>query len=96
MSEEKECAKTERALFNIIAINLETDEIVYESKVIAEGEKEALYESDLKEKLAAKSMHRDDVHLIITEIGPVPGKRKPKKFKVLGQVGNTALMTEEK
>jgi hypothetical protein len=96
--EEEEMAEIKndsRALFSIIAIDLESDEIVYENKVIAEGEKEALFESDLKEKLKLKKLTRDDVHLIVKEIGSVPSRIRPRKFRVLGTVGKHSLMKEE-
>lgn len=84
-----------RGLFEIIGINLEDDSIVYKAKVIAEGEKEALFESDLKEKLKANKLTRDDVHLIIREIGAVPARIRPRKFRVVGKLGKHSLMKEE-
>ena len=84
-----------RGLFEIVAIGLESGEIIYEDKVIAEGEKEALWESSLKETLNSKKLTRDDVHILVREFGKVPAKVKPKKFTVISKVGKTMLAKEE-
>jgi len=84
-----------RALFEIVAIDLDSGTIVYESKVIAEGEKEALFESDLKEKLAAKKMTREDVHILVREFGQVPAKCRMHKFVVKGRLGKHLVAKEE-
>ena len=85
-----------RGLFEIYAVNLETDEIVFEQKVVAEGESDALYNSDLKEGLRLDGLKKDDVHIVVREIGPVPKKEKAKTVKILGQVGNLVLGKEKK
>ena len=83
-----------RGLFEIHAINLDTDEIVFHQKVIASGEKEALFESNLKETLKEQGISRDDIHLIVKEIGQVPAKEKAKTVKIIGQIGKTILGKE--
>jgi len=85
-----------RGLFEIYAINLENDEIVFSEKVVAEGESDALYNSGLKEALKVKGLRKDDVHMVVKEIGSVPKKEKAKTVKILGQVGNLVLGKEKK
>lgn len=93
MVEEKK--DNSRGLFNIIAINLDNDEIVYDSKIIAEGENKALFESDLKESLKDKKLTLDDVHLIVKEIGLVPSRTRPRKFTIRGKLGKNIIAREE-
>lgn len=78
-----------RGLFEIHAINVETDEIVFTQKVVAEGEKEALFESDLKENLKKKELSKDDVHIIVTFLGSVPVKEKIKKVSLVEKMVKT-------
>lgn len=94
MSDVKDC--NSRGLFEIVAINIETSEIVYEDKVISEGEKEALFDSNLKEVLNSKKLTRDDVCVLTRCFGVVPEKVRPKRFKVIGKIGKTMLASEEK
>lgn len=75
-----------RGLFEIHAVKLATDEVVFEQKVVAEGETDALYESDLKSKLKDLGLSKDEVHIVITEIGPVPLKPKAQVVKLLDKV----------
>lgn len=85
---------SERALFAIRAINKDTDEVVFSAEVVAEGEKEALYNSNLKETLKEKKLKKEDVNLIITEIGKLPPKETVKNVKILGQLGSHILAKE--
>jgi hypothetical protein len=89
------CGKM-RGLFMIRAINKETDEIVYAAEIIAEGEKEALYESDMKSYLKDKKLSRDDVHILVKELIQVPAKEDVKKVRVLGQIGEFAAVKVQK
>jgi hypothetical protein len=75
-----------RGLFEIYAVSLKDDKVVFEQKVVAEGEKEALFESDLKEGLKKLEMCKDDVHIVVREIGPVPPKEKTHVVKLLDKV----------
>lgn len=86
----------DRALFEIRAFNKETDERVFSQEVIADGEKEALFESDLKVSLKEKGLSKDDVNIIVREFGKIPAKEKAKMVKVIGQVGKLMLGTEQK
>jgi len=88
--------ETNRGLFTIKAINKETDEIVYSEDIVAESEKDALYESALKEGLKKKGLRKDDVHLVVKEIGQVPPKEKIQRVKVLGQCGDFVVGKKEK
>jgi len=83
-----------RALFEIRAIDKETDEVVYSKEVVADGEKEALFESDLKEVLKAKNLRKEDVTIITREFGQVPVREKAKIVKFLGQAGSFILGKE--
>jgi hypothetical protein len=94
MMEEKKVDNS-RGLFNIIAINLDTDEIVYNSLIIAEGENKALFESDLKDDLKKLKLTLDDVHVIVKEIASVPARTKPRKFTIKGKLGKHILAREE-
>ena len=94
--EEQMSDSKERGLFSIRAISKETDEIVYSAEIVACGENEALYESDMKDALKAKKLTRDDVHVIVTEIGKLPAKEDIKKVKVLGQIGDFAAVKVQK
>ena len=85
-----------RGLFEIRAVNKETDEIVYKSEVIADGEKEALFESDLKETLKSLKLNRDDVTIVVRNFGAIPAKEKAKTVKLLGQLGNIIVGKEQK
>lgn len=87
--------KEERGLFEIVAISKDSDEIVYEEKIVAEGEKEALFESDLKEQLKVKGLKREDVHVLVREFGTLPAKEDVKIVKIIGQVGKTILAKEK-
>ena len=87
-------AKNERGLFEIRAIAIENDEVIYKADVIAEGESDALFQSDLKEALKSKKMTRDDVNILIREFGPLPKKERAKTVRVIGQVGNLVLAKE--
>ena len=73
-----------RGLFEIRAIDIETDEVIYSVEVVAEGEKEALFESDLKEKLKAKRMSRQDVDIVVREFGELP-ERSVRKRNIFGK-----------
>ena len=84
-----------RALFEIRVINKDTDERVFSTEVIADGEKEALFESDLKQVLKDKGLTREDVHILVREFGSVPAKEKAKMVKVIGQVGRMVLGKEQ-
>jgi len=81
-----EAKEVQRGLFEIFAIQLSTDKIVFEQKVVADGENEALYESDLKDKLKELKIKRDEVCLIVREIGPVAPKSKPHMVRLLDKV----------
>ena len=85
-----------RGLFEIHAVNLDTDEVVFQEKVVAEGESDALYCSSMKEELKKLGLKRDDVHIIVREIGCVPKREKAKTVKILGQVGGLMLSKEQK
>lgn len=58
-----------RALFEIRAVSKETDEVVYSKEIVADGEKEALFESDLKESLKTQGLKKDDVTILVREFG---------------------------
>jgi len=73
-----------RGLFQIRVINLDTDNIIHSEEVIAEGESDALFQSNLKDVLKNNRLTRDDVHIIIKEFGSVPKRDKIKTVKVLG------------
>ena len=88
--------KKERGLFQIFAIDKASDMVVFEEMVVSEGESEALFDSSLKENLQSAKRTKDDVHIIVVEISPIPPKETIKKVKVLGGIGNTALVREEK
>jgi len=85
-----------RGLFEIRAIILDTGEVLDIQDVIADGEKEALFESDLKEKLKSRKLTLDDVHVLVREFGQVPAKEKAKYVKVLGKLGKTIVGRESK
>ena len=83
-----------RGLFEIRAIDKSTDEVIYKDEVIAEGETDALFESNLKEVLKEKKLTRDDVTVLIREFGAVPNKERAKKLEIKGQFGKTILARE--
>lgn len=87
--------KDSRALFEIRVFNKDTDERIHSEEVIADGEKEALFESRLKEVLKEKDLTRDDVVILIREFGPVPAKEKVKMVKIVGQMGKMVLGKEQ-
>lgn len=84
-----------RGLFEIHAIHKDTNEVVFHQKVVAEGEKEALFESNLKEELKKNNVTKDEVHLLVKEIGQLPAKEDVKTVKILGQIGKTSLVQEK-
>ena len=73
-------------LFQIRVVDLETREIVHSEEVVADGESEALFNSKVKEVLKAKSLTKDDVHIIAKELDSVPKREKVKTVKVLGGI----------
>ena len=88
--------KKERGLFQIHAIDKETDMVVFEEMVVSDGESEALFDSSLKENLKEAKRTKDDVHVIVVEVSEIPPKEDVKKVRVLGGIGNTALVRETK
>jgi hypothetical protein len=84
-----------RALFQIRAINKDTDKVVVSEEVVAEGEKEALYESDLKEKLDAIGLKKSDVHVIVKAFGSLPPKEEVKSVKIIAGVDGYKLIKEK-
>jgi len=85
-----------RGLFGIWVVELDSDVIVYKDEVIAEGESDALFNSNLKEVLKEKKLKRDDVHVIVKEIGSVPKREKAKTVKIIGQAAGFMLSKEQK
>lgn len=77
-----------RGLFEVYAIHLETEEIVFEQKIVAESEQEALLWSNFKEALKEKKLSKNDLHLIVREIGEVPERQKPQAVKLLDKICN--------
>ena len=88
------CCNT-RALFQIRAIKKETDEVVFSSEVVAEGEKEALYESSMKEELKSKGLNKSDVHILVKSFGPLPAKEEVKNVKIIGQAAGFTLTKDK-
>ena len=84
----------DRSLFDIYAINKDTSEVVFNEKVVAEAEKDALFESNLKEKLTELKLRKDEVHMVVHELGTVPAKEHVKTVKILGEFGKTKLVKE--
>lgn len=84
-----------RALFQIRAINKDTDKVVVSAEVVAEGEKEALYESDLKENLEVLGLKKSDVHIIVRSIGSLPAKEEVKSVKIIAGVDGYKLIKEK-
>jgi len=71
--------KNERGLFQIRAVDIETDEVVYQAEIVAEGEKEALFDSDLKEVLKNKNLTRHDVDILVKELDSLPARTRIKR-----------------
>lgn len=84
-----------RGLFEIHAIHKDTDEVVFHQKVVAEGEKESLWESNLKDELKKKNISREEVHLLVKEIGTLPAKEDVKKVKIVGSIGKYEVVKNE-
>lgn len=78
---------TNRGLFTIRAVDKATDRVVYIEDIVADSEKDALYESNLKDGLKDLGLKKDDVWLVVKEFGQVPPKEKVQTVKVLGQLG---------
>jgi len=85
-----------RALFQIRAVSKETDEIVFSAEVIAEGEKEALYESDMKEILKKAGLGKGDVHILVKAFGTLPAKEDIKNVRLIGSVAGLSLVKDKK
>jgi len=83
-----------RGLFGIRVVDLETDKVVHAEEVVAEGEQDALFESDVKEALKKLGLKKEDVHIIVKEFGSVPQKPRPKTVRFVGQLGKTILGRE--
>ncbi len=75
-----------RAIYHVYAVKKDADEIVFEQKVVAESEKDALYESDLKEALKKKEISKDDIFTVCSFVGEVPAKEKVQKVSVVEKV----------
>ena len=88
--------ETNRGLFTLKAVNKATDEVVYTEDIVADGEKEALFESNLKEGLKAIGLTKNDVWLVVKEFGEVPLQEKVQNVRVLGQVGKLVLGRKSK
>jgi hypothetical protein len=84
-----------RALFQIRAVVKETDEVVFNAEVVAEGEKEALYESDMKEVLKKAGLGKDDVHILVKSFGTLPPKEVVKNVKIIGAAGGFTLTKDK-
>ncbi|MFA6971417.1 MAG: hypothetical protein WC208_08460, partial [Gallionella sp.] len=59
-------------------------EIIDSEEVIAEGEADALFQSNVKSVLKEKKLKKEDVHIIVKEFGSVPKKERPKMVRVMG------------
>lgn len=84
----------ERGLFQIRAINKDTDEIVFSEEVVADGESDALFNSKLRESLKKEGLDKDDVHIVVREFGSIPKKERSKTIRLLGKAGNLILGKE--
>ena len=78
-----------RGLFQIRVIDLDTDGIVYAEEVVAEGESDALFQSDVKRVLKEKGLHREDVHIICVEMAPVPKRQRPQAVRLIDRICGT-------
>lgn len=85
-----------RALFQIRAVNKFTDVVEYAEEVVAEGEKEALFESNMKEALKAKGLTKADVNVLVKSFGILPAKEEVKSVKLVGELGKYSLVKEDK
>ena len=86
----------ERALFQIRAVSKETDAIVFSSEVVAEGEKEALYESNMKEELKSKNLTKNDVHILVKAFGTLPAKEEVKNVRIIASAAGLTLTQDKK
>jgi hypothetical protein len=84
-----------RALFQIRAVKKDTDEVVFASEVVAEGEKEALYESTMKEELTKKNLTKSDVHIIVKSFGTIPAKEEAKNVRIVGKIDGFTLVKDK-
>jgi len=82
------CKVSCRALFEIRAVSIETDEVIYKTEIVAEGEKEALFDSDLKEVLKSKKLSKYDVDIVVREFGRLPERAPRRKNFFTGKKGN--------
>lgn len=85
-----------RALFQIRAISKETDEIVFGAEVVAEGEKEALYESDMKDALKKLGLGKGDVHILVKAFGTLPAKEEVKNVRLIASAAGFNLTQDKK
>jgi len=81
------CKVSCRALFEIRAVSIETDEVIYKTEIVAEGEKEALFDSDLKEVLKSKKLSKYDVDIVVREFGRLPERTPRRKNFFTGKKG---------
>ena len=85
-----------RALFQIRAVRKDTDEVVFTEEVVAEGEKEALYESNMKEELKKWELTKNDVHILVKSFGTLPAKEEVKNVKIIGSAAGFTLTQDKK
>lgn len=89
-------ATNTRALFQIKAVKKDDDKVVFSDEVVAEGEKEALYESGMKEELKKQGLTRDDVNILVKSFGSLPPKEVVKNVKIVAAAGGMTLVQEKK
>lgn len=87
-------ADQERGLFQIRAVNKDTDEVVFSEEVVGEGESDAMFNSKLKDALKEKNLAKDDVYILCKELGSLPKKERSKTVKLISQIGNLVLGKE--
>jgi len=85
----------DRGLFLVHAIGKDDDSIVFRQELVAESERDAMYESDLKKVLEEKGLTKRDVDIVVSEINSLPAREEVKTVRIIGKAGKVILGKEE-
>ena len=78
----KEEEKNMKTLFNVVVVDLD-EKILEDKKVVAADSSEAIFLSGVYDVLKAKGLKPSDVTVIVTNLGGVKVREKPKEVKLL-------------
>ena len=78
----KEEEKNMKTLFNVVVVDLD-EKILEDKKIVAADSNEAIFLSGAYDILKAKGLKPSDVTVVVTNLGGVKVKDKPKEVKLL-------------